>query len=264
MLLICCLYAVFLLTCFFFSSPAIVTLKFRHTRQITGSRCLQGRHQNDALRWQSSPPSAGQSRAVVMALHSLCTVQWSWCCGWEGLWFMASCHWFAAGAVTGSSLTDCMSGQSWRENEQFNQYGSSQHITPCWLPLITLNGEKSFKSNVWLLNQLQLGYKHKLKAFLAVKCQQRCLFFYRIRLLSVIIIWSAAQNDETHYDCHAWLCDSHTFTNTGDHKVGIIMFSGILFFYSTSYIHVITFDQIDKVWRRHPTKLMLKTGMRKL
>lgn len=116
--------------------------------------------------------------------------------------------------------------------------------TSCWLPLITLKGEKSFKSGVWLLNQLQLSYKHKLKGFLAAECQQRCLAVYCIRLLSGIIIWSAAQTDESQYDSRASLCDSRTFTNTAAHRVGIIMCSGIFFFYSPLCAHVITFDQI--------------------
>lgn len=69
-----------------------------------------------------------------------------------------------------------------------NNKSIRKQSTPCWLPLITLKGEKSFKSSVWLLNQLQLSSKHRLKGSLAAECQQRCLLVYCIRLLSGIII----------------------------------------------------------------------------
>lgn len=238
---------------FFFFLQVSFTLKFGHTLQLIRSSCLQGRHHNDRLRWKSSGqqpgtpsmPSAVQYMAIVMVFHLLSTVPWSWCC---------DCR---QGAVVHGKLPLVCSRSSHKlvvdllyEQAGLEGEGTIKSIrkqsTPCWLPLITLKGEKSFKSSVWLLNQLQLGYKHKLKGSLAAECQQRCLLVYCIRLLSRVIIWSAAQNDKNHYDSCAWLCDSHTFTNIAAHKVGIIMFSGLSFFYSPSYIQVITFDQINK------------------
>lgn len=53
----------------FFSLQDLLTLKIQHTRPLTGSRCLQGRHHNDPLRWRQPGPSQSLPSAVQYMAH---------------------------------------------------------------------------------------------------------------------------------------------------------------------------------------------------